>query len=50
MQLTKAKAREILSDGTVRGKPLTEKQKRYMGARAGGAPMKKKSRRLTSGY
>ena len=32
--LTKAKARKILKDGTVRGKPLTKRQKRFMGARA----------------
>ena len=35
-----AKAREILHDGTVHGKPLTEQQRRFMGARASGAPRK----------
>jgi len=30
-----AKAREILRDGTVHGKPLTAKQRRFMGAVAG---------------
>lgn len=37
-----AKAREILHHGTVRGKPLTEKQRGFMGARASGQPRKKK--------
>ena len=36
-----AKAKEILKDGSVHGKKLTAKQKRFMGARAGGAPVKK---------
>lgn len=36
-----AKAKEILRDGTVHGKPLTAAQKRFMGARAGGAPARK---------
>lgn len=30
------KAKEILKDGSVQGKPLTEKQKGFFGARAGG--------------
>jgi hypothetical protein len=30
------KAKKILRHGKVRGKPLTAKQKRFMGARAGG--------------
>jgi uncharacterized protein (TIGR02996 family) len=34
--LTAHKAREILHDGTVHGHPLTPKQRRYMGAVAGG--------------
>ena len=34
---TKVKAKKILKHGTVRGKPLTKKQKRYMGAVAGGS-------------
>ena len=40
-ELSKAKAGKILKDGTVRGKRLTPRQKRFMGAIAGGAPMKK---------
>lgn len=39
--LSKGKAKEILRHGEVRGKPLTKKQKGFMGAKAGGAPMKK---------
>ncbi len=35
-KLTSAKAKEILEDGTVHGKPLTPKQKRFFGAIAGG--------------
>jgi hypothetical protein len=34
------KAKQILRDDEVRGKPLTEKQKGFFGARAGGAPEK----------
>jgi len=41
-KLTRAKAKKILRHGKVRGKKLTPKQKRFMGARAGGAPVKKK--------
>jgi hypothetical protein len=33
------KAKQILRDKEVRGHPLTEKQKGFFGARAGGAPM-----------
>lgn len=40
--LSKGKAKKILKHGSVRGKKLTKKQKGYMGARAGGASMKKK--------
>ena len=40
--LTAAKAKKILEDGKVRGKALTEKQKKFFGAVAGGAtPLKK---------
>jgi len=39
-KLTKAKAKEILKHGEVGGKTLTAKQKRFMGARAGGAPVR----------
>lgn len=35
-KLSKAKAKEILKDGTVHGKKLTKKQKGYFGAVAGG--------------
>lgn len=34
--VTPAKAKKILKDGKIRGKPLTEKQKRFFGAQAGG--------------
>jgi len=37
--LTETKAKTILKDGSVRGNPLTPKQKGFFGARAGGAPM-----------
>jgi len=43
--LTKKKAREILSDGSVRGKKLTRKQVKFFGARAGGAPVQRKRKR-----
>lgn len=39
--LTKAKARKILTHGSVRGKRLTRKQKGLFGARAGGARKKR---------
>jgi hypothetical protein len=35
-----AKAKQILKDKEVRGFPLTEKQRGFFGARAGGAPEK----------
>lgn len=38
--LSRAKAREILHDGTVHGKPLTGRQRRYMGAVASGKARK----------
>lgn len=41
-KLTKAKAKKILSHGSVRGKKLTPKQKRLFGARAGGQKLRKK--------
>ena len=44
-KLTKAKAKKILRHGEVRGLKLTTKQKRFCGARAGGAPVKRKSRK-----
>jgi len=42
-KLTVNKAKEILTDGSVHGKPLTLKQKRFFGAIAGGAPIKSKT-------
>ena len=41
-KLTKAKAKKILKHGSVRGKKLTKRQKGFLGARAGGAPVKRK--------
>lgn len=38
--LSKAKARKILHDGSVRGKSLTKAQRGFMGARASGKPIK----------
>jgi len=38
--VSKEKAKEILNDGEVGGKPLTKPQRGYFGARAGGAPEK----------
>ena len=38
-KLSKRKAAKILKDGTVRGKPLTAKAKRFMRARAAGLPV-----------
>jgi hypothetical protein len=35
-KLTTAKAKEILTDGTAQGHPLTSKQERFFGAVAGG--------------
>jgi len=35
-KLTTAKAKKILKHGEVHGKPLTKKQKAFMGAVAGG--------------
>ncbi len=42
MALTKAKAKKILKDGSVRGKKLTAKQKRKFGAIAGGQKERKR--------
>jgi hypothetical protein len=49
--LTAAKARKILRDGTVHGRPLTKKQKRFFGAIAGGAKLrgKRKAKKLGLG-
>lgn len=43
--ISKAKARKILRDKKVRGKPLTAKQKRFLGARAGGAPVRRRRKK-----
>ena len=40
--LSKEKAKTILHDKEVRGHPLTEKQRKFFGARASGMPVKKK--------
>jgi len=40
-ELTPEKARKILRDGKVNGKPLTAKQKRYFGLIAGKGKKKK---------
>lgn len=44
-KLTRAKAKKILKHGSVRGHKLTPKQKRFMGARAGGQPVKRKRKK-----
>jgi len=41
-KLTRNKAKKILGHGSVQGQKLTPKQKRFMGARAGGAPVRRK--------
>jgi len=43
-KLTRAKAKKILRDKSIRGKPLTQKQKGFFGARAGGQPARRKKR------
>lgn len=40
-KLTRAKAKKILKHGSVRGHPLSKKQKGFFGARAGGAKLRK---------
>lgn len=40
---SQSKAKEILSDGTSHGRPLTKRQRRFMGARAGGAPVMRRA-------
>lgn len=42
---TKKKAKKILREGMVRGKKLTKKQKGFFGARAGGAPIRRKKKK-----
>ena len=41
--ITRKKARLILSEGEVRGHRLTEKQRKFMGARSSGYPATKTS-------
>jgi len=43
--LTASKARLILRDGNVRGKPLTERQKAFFGRVESGIEMPKRKRR-----
>ncbi len=43
-KLTKAKAKKIIAHGSVRGHKLTKKQKAFMGARAGDAPVRRKKK------
>ena len=42
---SKAKAREILRDGSVRGKKLTAKQRAFFGAIAGGSTPRARKKR-----
>ena len=42
-KMTRRKARKILHDGTVHGRPLTEKQRGYFGAVASGKARKRKT-------
>ena len=35
-QVTKAKAKKILKDGKIKGKPLTKKQRGFFGSKSGG--------------
>ena len=39
--VSREKARKILRDGKINGKPLTEKQRKYFGAIAGGEKPRK---------
>ncbi len=41
MPLSRHKARKILRHGSVRGKRLTKRQKRFMGVRASGKRMRR---------
>ena len=43
-KLTKRKARLILSEGKVRGHKITEKQRKFFGARASGLPVRRTKR------
>ena len=48
--LTKKKAKTILREGKIRGKDLTRRQKAFFGARAGGAPVRRKKSSHNSGH
>jgi len=41
-KITPAKARKILHHGSVRGHKLSARQRRFMGARASGKPVRRK--------
>ena len=41
-QVSMEKAKEIMRHGEVHGQPLSKKQRGFFGARAGGAPVKRK--------
>ncbi len=43
--ISKAKAKKILREGKIGEKPLTKKAKGFFGARAGGAPVRRKRKR-----
>ena len=43
--VTKAKAKKILRDGTIRGRPLTAKQRGMFGAIAGGNSRKRATKK-----
>ena len=47
-ELSPEKARKILHDKSVRGHPLTDKQRRFFGARASGKKRKKTRKRRRS--
>jgi len=44
-KLTRAKAKEIMRHGEVRGHKLTKKQRGFFGARAGGSPIRRKKKK-----
>ncbi len=44
-KLTSSKAKTMLRDGTIRGKPITEKQREFFGFIAGGGVPTKKAKK-----
>jgi len=48
--LTKKKAKTILKEGEVRGRKLSKAQRGFFGARAGGAPVRRKKSSHNSGH